>query len=73
MIAHMLRDRATGLYYQRSHGCGPSWVEQKRASIWTSRVGPAAALRRCREYAWRNKRPDTFEIVDFTLSEIVAW
>ena len=70
MIVHMLRDKATGLYYQRSYGCGPDWVKQERGSIWPTRVGAGAALGRCREYARRTKRPDTFEIVDFALSEI---
>jgi hypothetical protein len=69
MIVHMLRDKTTGLYYRRSNGCGPGWVKQERGSIWPTRGGAGAALGHCREYARRTKKPDTFEIVDFALTE----
>jgi hypothetical protein len=71
MIVHMLRDNATGLYYRRSHsGDGGGWVKQERGSIWPTTGGTGAALGHCRKYAERIRKPDTFQIVDFTLSEI---
>jgi hypothetical protein len=45
MIFYMVRDNLTGLFYKRSYGCGPEWVTQQKASVWTQRQGPGAAIK----------------------------
>ena len=44
MNVYMLEDTQTGLFYRRKHYSFNCWTEQKKASVWTSRGGPAAAL-----------------------------
>ncbi len=44
MIVYMLEDTITGLFYRRRGSEWQCWVEQKDASIWTSKRGPAQAL-----------------------------
>lgn len=64
MTVYMLRDNRTGRYYCRKHESWNRWVEQKKASIWTSRGGPAAAManmRRDKQYC---------EVIPFELKEI---
>jgi hypothetical protein len=53
MIFYMVRDNTTGLFYKRSIGCGPDWVKQQKASVWTQRQGSAAAIKAVTE---KNKR-----------------
>lgn len=79
MTVYMLKDIRTGLYYRRRHGSWNQrhgswgrrkrglwgrWIEQKKASIWTSKIGPAASM--------RNMRRDKYycEIIPFELKEI---
>jgi len=64
MTVYMLRNNETGLYYRRKHGSWDRWVEQKKASIWTSKIGPAAAMSNMR----RDKQH--CEVVPFELKEI---
>lgn len=67
---YMVRDNSTGRFYKRSNGgAGHDWVERERGSIWTTRSGAGAALGHCRRYALRTRKPETFEIVGFTLIE----
>ena len=44
MNVYMLEDAKTGMFYRRRGSGYDCWVEQKDASIWTSRRGPAQAL-----------------------------
>jgi hypothetical protein len=61
MTVYMLRNNERGLYYRRGPQYGQRWVKQEKASIWTSKVGPAAAKSR------QNK--PKLEIVPFELVE----
>ena len=54
MIVYMLRDNDTGLFYRRNKDYAVRWVEQKNASVWTSKAGPISA--------WKGDRENT-EIV----------
>jgi hypothetical protein len=44
MNVYMLEDTKTGMFYRRRGSAYQCWVEQKDASIWTSRRGPAQAM-----------------------------
>ncbi len=46
MKVFMLLDNGYGKYYRRSRDSSSRWVEKSKASIWTSRQGPAAAMSR---------------------------
>lgn len=46
MKVFMLLDNGCGKYYRRSRDSRSQWVDQSKASIWTSRQGPVAALSR---------------------------
>jgi len=63
MTVYMLRNK-NGLYYRRAKGYANRWVEQEKASIWTSKIGPASA----RSHVRGNKQH--CEIVPFELKEI---
>jgi hypothetical protein len=66
MTVYMLRDKETGLYYRRTKGSySPMlWVEQKKASIWTTKNGPAQV----RGFPVHSKKH--LVIVAFTLTEV---
>lgn len=63
MKIYMLRDVVTGLFYRRNRPINKQWVEQKKASRWTTQMGPVAAQTRLVLY--------TTEIEAFNLLEIV--
>ncbi len=44
MKVYMLLDNGCGKYYRRNRDSSSRWVDQSKASIWTSRQGPAAAM-----------------------------
>ena len=54
MNVYMLEDTKTGMFYRRRGSGYNCWVEQKDASIWTSRRGPSQAL----TYVSRFKKRD---------------
>ena len=70
MTVFMLRDPDTGLFYRRGSATN-CWVEQQKASIWTSRVGPSIAKAAVRDerYAYRHTKRPVPEIVEFELVE----
>ncbi len=64
MTVYMLRDNRTGLYYRRKHRACRRWVEQKKASIWTLKIGPASAM------SMTDSDKKYCEIIPFELKEI---
>lgn len=68
----MLRDNETGLYYRRTKGSYSTsvWVEQKKASIWVTKNGPAQAKSLLQDkYRRRGRTKHNLEIITFTLVE----
>lgn len=63
MIVYMLRNKKSGLFYRRMKGYATRWVEQEKASIWTTKIGPASARSRLRQ-------DYHCEVVPFELKEI---
>jgi hypothetical protein len=62
MNAYMLEDTKTGTFYRRrDSGCN-CWVEQKDASVWTNRIGPAAAQVCAHRFKSRNPVIRTFTL-----------
>ncbi len=70
MIVYMLRDKKTGLFYRRTKGSGgwTRWVEQKKASIWMAKNGPAQVISITKRRA--RGKPVQLEIIPFELKEI---
>jgi len=62
MNVYMLEDASTGLFYRRRGSSYDCWVEQKKASIWTSRVGPAQALTYAHRFKSRKPVIRTFKL-----------
>ena len=62
MNVYMLEDTETGLFYRRNQGSWDCWTEQKKASVWTNRVGPAAALTVRRRFKNTNPVIRTFTL-----------
>jgi len=62
MNAYMLEDTETGLFYRRKRGSWDCWTEQKKASVWTTRGGPAAALTMRHRFKNRNPVIRTFKL-----------
>lgn len=52
MNVYMVQDTISGLFYLRRCSGGDCWVEQKKASIWTNKIGPTQAL----TYAYHFKK-----------------
>jgi hypothetical protein len=65
VTVYMLRHTKTGLFYRRTKGnySPDPWVEQKKASIWTSRNGPAQAK------SILNRKGHLAQIIPFELVE----
>lgn len=61
MKVYMLRDVVTRLFYRRNRPINKRWVEQKKASVWTNKIGPVAVQTRLSFY--------TTEIEAFNLLE----
>jgi hypothetical protein len=55
MNVYMLEDAKTGMFYRRSGSRWSCWVEQKVASVWTNRIGPAQAL--TYDHRFKNRKP----------------
>jgi hypothetical protein len=55
MNVYMLEDTESGQFYRRRGSGWQCWVEQKKASVWTSRQGPAAAM--STEHRFKNRNP----------------
>lgn len=72
MIAYMLKDPVTNLYYRRVTHFGNPWVEKDQAAVWLTTAGPTAAksmvARDCYRYRPPRVRPEP-EIVEFDLIE----
>ena len=64
MKVFMLLDNGCGKYYRRNRDSSSRWVDQSKASVWTSRQGPATAMSRM------SSRMETrCRIVAFTLTK----
>jgi hypothetical protein len=62
MNVYMLEDIKSGLFYRRLGSEWSCWVEQKEASIWTSRRGPAQALTVAHRFKNRTPIIQTFRL-----------
>ncbi len=62
MNVYMLEDTKTGTFYRRRGSGWECWVEQKDASIWTSRRGPAQALTYASRFKKRKPVIRTFKL-----------
>jgi hypothetical protein len=69
MTVYMLRDNKTGLWYRRTKGSGgwTRWVDQKKASIWVAKNGPAQVISMMRSRA--RGKPIQLEIISYQLVE----
>lgn len=45
MIVYMIKNKVTGLWYKKGFRHSIHWVEQDKASVWSSIRGPTGAIR----------------------------